>query len=341
MILLTDSSATDKGSPASSPGCPPGKRTVFFGKEMIAAILGIVALLIVLLIISTTGSSSSQETIVPLQQCQESTISYVNMYLVQPGTAVSLLSTRETNGLYEIKASYQSQEITLYTSRDCSLLFTGGALNMKAARPTPVPTKAPVKSARPAVDLYVMSFCPYGTQAMTVMRPVSDLLGDKADIRVRYITTVHGTTIENVDSLHGISEAKEDLYQVCILKEEEQHYWEYVRLFNEQCYPLWQDSTRLGNCRANVTAVLGIDTASVDACTAGTDGIALLRADSEDSEKNNAGASPTLLINGVEYRGARTPEAYKQAICNSFDAAPAECNTVLSSTSASGSPGSC
>jgi hypothetical protein len=341
VIPLTDSSATDTGSPASNKKTPPAKRTVFFGKGMIAAILGIVALLIVLLIISTMGSSSSQETIVPIQQCAENTISYVNTYLVQPGTEVSLLATREINGLYEMKASYQSQEITLYSSRDCSLLFTSGVINMKAAQPTPVPTKAPVKTARPTVDLYVMSFCPYGTQAMTVMRPVSDLLGEKADIRVRYITTVYGTTIENVDSMHGISEAKEDLYQVCVLKEENQHYWEYVRLFNEQCYPLWQNSIRLENCRANVTAVLGIDTASVEACTAGSDGIALLRADSEDSGKNNAGGSPTLLINGVEYRGARTPEAYKQAICNSFDEAPAECNTVLSSTSAYGSPGSC
>lgn len=307
---------------------------------MIAVILGIIVLLIVLLVITTLGSSSAG-TAVPLKQCQESTISYVNTFLVQPGTTVSLLESRETHGLYEMKASYQSQEITLYTSRDCSLLFTSGVVNMKAAQPTPVPTKAPIKTVRPTVDLYVMSFCPYGTQAMTTMRPVFDLLGDKADIRVRYITTVYGATIDTVDSLHGISEAKEDLYQVCVQKEENQHYWEYLRLFNEHCYPLWQNTAQLDACRANVTTTLGIDTASVAACTTGTEGIALLRTDSENSAKNNAGASPTLIINGVEYRGARTPEAYKQAICNSFEVIPGECNTELSSASAYRSSGSC
>lgn len=267
-------------------------------------------------------------------------MSFVNANLVQPGTAATLQSIRETNGLYELKASYQSQVITLFASRDCTLLFSGGVMDMKAVRPTPAPTKAPVKSARPVVDLYTMAFCPYGTQAVNVMQPVADLLGEKATIRVRYITTVNGATIDSINSLHGPFEAKEDLNQVCIQNVEKQHYWEYLRLFNEQCYPQWQDTTRLESCRANITAHLGINAAAISACTSGAEGIALLRTDSSDSVSNNAMGSPTLLINGIAYNGARTPEAYKLAICSSFDVTPAECNTVLSSASASAS-GSC
>ncbi len=43
------------------------------------------------------------------------------------------------------------------------------------------------KSETPELEFYVMSFCPYGNQIEDVIRPVADLLGDKANIRPRYI----------------------------------------------------------------------------------------------------------------------------------------------------------
>jgi glutaredoxin len=212
---------------------------------------------------------------------------------------------------------------------------------MNGAQATPVPTREPKKTARPTVDLYVMAFCPYGTQAETVMRPVKDLLASKADIRIRYITTISGSTIDTVKSLHGPSEAKEDAYQVCVMKSQPEKYWEYVRLFNEQCYPKWQDSESLGACRSNVTTTLKIDSSAIGTCAAGADAVALLKADETDADSNGASGSPTLIINGVTYVGARTPEAYKQAICNSFETAPAECSTTLSSAAVTGAVGNC
>jgi hypothetical protein len=202
-------------------------------------------------------------------------------------------------------------------------------------------TPAPVKSARPAVDLYVMSFCPFGTQAEAVMSPVVGLLGSKADIRVRYITTITGSTVDSVDSLHGISEAEEDLQQVCINNYYPDNYWAYLDTFNTQCYPSWQNTAVLESCRKNTTAALSMDRAKIDTCAGGAEGLALLAADETRSAKDNATASPTLFVNGVRYQGSRTPEAYKQAICNSFETVPAECSTVLSSAPASGSAGGC
>ena len=79
----------------------------------------------------------------------------------------------------------------------------------------------------------------------------------------------------------------------------------------------------------------GIDMTAVGACASGPEGPALLRTDEADAGKNQASGSPTLIINGVTYAGARTPEAYKQAICTSFVNAPAECNTTLPSQAAS------
>ncbi|MCK9580836.1 MAG: hypothetical protein M0Q92_10375 [Methanoregula sp.] len=307
---------------------------------MIAAILGIVLILILLIMVAAMGATPGMDSVIPAQTCAQKAVIYANSNLVQPGTTLSLVSVSEAHGLYEVKVSYQSQTMSLYTSRDCSLLFAGGALNMNAAQSTSTPAKDPVKTARPEVDLYVMSFCPFGTQAETVMRPVYDLLGEKADFRIRYITTLTGETIDSVQSLHGVSEAKEDAFQACVLKTEPGKYWEYLRMFNEQCYPQWQNSAALETCRVNVTSTLGIDHASAVSCSAGTDAVELLKTDADASIANNAGGSPTLIINGIKYSGARNPEAFKQAICNSFETAPEECQTPLSGVSAATS-GSC
>ena len=273
------------------------------------------------------------------QVCSGKVIDYINTNLASPGQTASLINITENNGIYTIWSWYQSREISVYATKDCALLFTT-AVNMNAAA-TPTPTRAPIKSARPVVDLYVMAFCPYGTQAETVMRPVVDLLGSTADIRVRYITTVSGSTPDSVKSLHGPPEAREDLMQLCVMTAYPEKYWNYLKDFNNQCYPVWQNASALASCRKNVLASRGIDASKIDTCATGSEGIALLRADEIKADNDDASASPTLIINGVKYSGARTPEAYKQAICDSFDSAPTECRTSLSAQQAANSGGGC
>jgi hypothetical protein len=186
-----------------------------------------------------------------------------------------------------------------------------------------------------------MAFCPYGTQAESAMKPVVDLLGTKADIRVRYITTVRGSTVDSVQSLHGLPEAQEDLRQICIQKNYPQKFWDYIESFNPRCYPLSQNTTSLNTCWRNTTASLGIDSAAIETCSTGSEGLGMLTEDEMNANQNGATASPTLFINDVKYSGARTPEAYKQAICNSFDAAPPECGTILAASQQTASSGGC
>jgi len=314
------------------------KNTTMFGKWTIAAIIGIFAILIAILVIITLGSPSGKITAVAPPACSDKVITYINTNLVSPGQTATLINITENNDIYAIWSLYQGHELSVYATKDCTLLFTT-AINMNAAAATPVPIQPPKKSARPVVDLYVMSFCPYGTQAETVIRPVIDLLGAKADISVRYITTVNGATVDFVDSLHGHAEAKEDLVQLCIKKSFPDKYWNYLKTFNDQCYPVWQNASRLDSCRKNVTAALGVDLPKIEACANGTEGLTLVEMDATESDAIGATASPTLMINGVKYTGARTPEAFKEAICSSFNAVPSECNTTLSSASAASSGG--
>jgi glutaredoxin len=308
---------------------------------MMVAIVGIVVILIVFLVIMLSPAGNS--TAVPIQSCAEKVISYANENLVQPGTSVSFQSVSENRGIYEIRGKYQSQNVTLYATKDCTMLFTNGIdMNSPGSTSgTPTPTPTPVKTARPFVDLYVMAFCPYGTQAESAMKPVVDLMGTKADIRLRYITTVRGSTVDSVQSLHGLPEAQEDLRQVCIQKYHPQKFWDYLESFNARCYSLSQNTTRLNTCWKNTSASMGIDTAAIETCATGSDGLGMLMEDETNAGRDGATASPTLFINGVKYSGARTPEAYKQAICTSFDAAPPECGTILAASQQTASAGGC
>jgi predicted DsbA family dithiol-disulfide isomerase len=203
--------------------------------------------------------------------------------------------------------------------------------------PTPIPE--PVKSSRPSTELFVMSFCPYGVQAENAMGPVVDLLGTKSDIKVRFIATVNGDTVDAVKSLHGLAEAKEDLRQLCIMKMYPDIYWDYLNLMNTRCYPGWQNATLLASCQTNVTTSLGIS--NIETCATGSEGLALLRADEAITQNLKVTGSPTLIMNGQKYVGQRTAEAYKQAICARFETPPAECNVNLSAQAITASSGSC
>lgn len=304
----------------------------FFSISTLIAIISIAAVIVILLVTGFTQNMLGEGTVIPSQTCAEKTLTYINHNLVSPGTSASLSSVTESRGMYEMKITYLGRDMNIYTSRDCSSLFTT-RIDMNAAAGSgiaPAQTTAPpVKTERPVVDIYVMAFCPGGTYAGNVMKPVAALLGSKADIRVRYLTTITGTTVASVQSLHGTSEVKEDLRQICILKKNPEKFWEYLGKFNDACYPQYQNTALLDSCRENIIATIGIDAKSIETCASGEEGFALLKADDALSNKDRAYSSPTLIINGQEYLGTRTPDAYKQAICDRFITPPEECSTTL------------
>jgi len=317
-------------------------------RGIIAILVIIMAILLLAGILYATGTAGGSVG-VPPEDCGKMVISYVNTNFAQANATVTLVSVSEKNGIYQIQANYLGNNLTFYATKDCTFLFSGITDMKSTPAPTtaptpaasPVPTPEPVKSARPTVDLYVMAFCPYGTQAETGLGPVADLLKSKADIRVRYITTVTGTTIDSVRSLHGSAEAQEDLRQICINKYYPDQFWSYIRTFNEQCYPSWQNATALESCQEDTMAALSMDSAKIDTCSQGTEGFALLKADETASDADHAKSSPMLFINGVLYSGSRTSEAYKQAVCSSFETVPAECSTAVASAPAPASTLTC
>jgi len=277
------------------------------------------------------------------QQAANKTVSYINKNLITTGSA-TLVSTEDVSSLYKITASYQGQNIPVYVTKDGRyLILQQGMIDMnQQITTTTVPQTQ--KKDKPTVELFVMAFCPYGVQAETIMKPVFDLLGTKADIKIRFIATIQGNTTDSVQSLHGATEAQEDLRQVCIMKYYDQKtYWNYLMGIDNNCYGTTATSsaTVMDACWKSAAVNASIDITKIQTCSNSTEGLNLLKADEQLTTKYGVSGSPTLVINGVEYAGARSSEAFKQGICNGFTTPPTECNQTLSSSGSSSPSAGC
>ena len=285
------------------------------------------------------GTTTTSNTVKP-EEAAFKAIKFINDNLVQPNTTASFVSVTDFEGVYNVTTSYQGRNISLFVTKDGTYMFLSSPLDITQALPQPEettqqPQETP-KTDKPTVQLFVMAFCPYGVQAESAMKPVVDLLGNKADIQVHFIANVGGTTPDSVSSLHGAPEAQEDLRQVCIMKYYDQSvYWNYMMKIDTDCASKYNDATAYDACWKAAAKDAGIDASKIDTCSKSSEGVNLLKADDDLSSANGVSGSPTLIINGVTYSGARTPDAYKDAICSAFTTAPAECSQQLSATGAS------
>ncbi len=189
------------------------------------------------------------------------------------------------------------------------------------------------------LDLYIMSFCPFGMQMVEVLEPVYELL--KNDIKFNlhfviypsewYSNNPGGFCIDGYCSMHGVFELKEDIRQKCIFSQYPERWWDYALCMiskyrknpwhNDTLSP-WQDCAKQA----------GISVDDVLECMQ-NEGIRLIAEDYELNKKYGVTGSPTLFINGEMYAGERTPEALKEEICKYFKTKPEECEEKLSSES--------
>lgn len=313
---------------------------------MVSTIVLFVALISLILGFGITGRviQTGMRNELTIEQATKKCIDYINNNLVQPGTTASAISSQDLGTVYRIITSYRGQQVPVYITKDGSLLFLSGVNTSQQIQQEAQPQQAfdaPDKE-KPEVNLFVMSFCPYGVQAENSMKEVVDLLGIKADIKVHFIANVQGDTVESVQSLHGINEAKEDLRQACIQKYYDQKtFWSYLVEINKNCYPNYRDTSKLEECWKNAAQKLGIDVSKIENCAYGSEGLGLLKADEELTEQYSVTGSPTLIINGAKYSGSRTSEAFKQAICSGFITQPKECSQSLGNSTSTTATGGC
>jgi len=241
----------------------------------------------------------------------------------------------------------------VYVTSDGELLLLGTLYNMSKPLPavnqtqtqTQTATTQAPKTDKPTVSLYVMSFCPYGQQAENAMWPVLDLMNDTFDFELHYV--VYPTDYykgqeatyclnSTYCTMHGVAEMNENMRQMCVKENYNSSIWlSYIKGINSKC-----SAQNVDTCWEGVAQTAGIDTAAVKSCF-NSSATSLALSEQKLNTQYGVGGSPALFINGVEYQGGRTADAYKTAICNAFNTAPAECGQSLSTaeTAASGSCG--
>lgn len=273
--------------------------------------------------------------------------SYINANLLgTQGVSAKITSEKEViMGLYEMPFEiYQNGAVvstgSVYSTKD-KLFLVQAAFDLNTPLSQDSTTddsadteKAAVKSDKPIVDLYVMSFCPYGNKAEDTMKPVYELLKDDITFNLHFIVSVNGTT---VDSLHGANEVAQDEREACVLKYYgNQDWFDFATYVNTNC-----GST--GSCWEAGADALKLDKNIVSTCVA-SEGVALMKEHEAASNAANASGSPTMIINGTESTAVYNygnSESYKTAICDAFNTAPEACSTVLSSNASTSTGGSC
>jgi glutaredoxin len=189
------------------------------------------------------------------------------------------------------------------------------------------------KNDKPTVDLYVMSFCPFGNKAEDTLISVYTLLKNKVNFNFYYIVNTDGDTVQ---SLHGEKEVVQNEREACVLKNYGKDKWfSFVSYVNTNC---GSD----GACWETAAKNSGLSSASISTCVA-SQGVSLMKENEKASMSANANGSPAMFINGVStdivYKYGDS-EGYKQKICGAFNKAPTECAKVLTSqTSATATQG--
>jgi len=256
------------------------------------------------------------------------------------GVNAELVEVNDEGSFYEVVYSADGRASSFYMTKDgkyftqAFIPLTGQATQPTQPTQPQQPTDIP-KSDKPIVELFVMSFCPFGNRAENTMLPVYNLLKDKVDWNINYIVSVSGDAVR---SLHGQPETDQNIREVCVKKEYGlDKFWEFVIYVNENC-------GRDGSCWEDAAKEAGADVNKIQSCF-DEEGLELMKTEAQISDEAGASGSPTLIINGVNSREVyqyENPEAYKQAICSAFNEQPNECREVLEgSTSGSSSGGQC
>ncbi|MEM5875452.1 MAG: hypothetical protein QXW01_02785 [Candidatus Aenigmatarchaeota archaeon] len=271
------------------------------------------------------------------EKIMKDTIEFINQYLIQPGAKAEGLNITDKGTYYEIMTIYQGNYIPVYVSKDGKVLFLQG-IDMDEFKKTAIETqqtsqtqKDIPKKEKPEFKVFIMSYCPFGIQAVKALLPVMKLLGDKADISIHFVNYI----------MHGEKEVWENLRQYCIQKEQKDKFYDYMLCFvqsgdYEKCIKEANvDVEKLDYCISSLDKKYNITEILKDKSTWLNGVYPPFPIEDELNAKYKVRGSPTIIINDVEVRLSRSPEEFKKAICNAFVNPPKECEEKLSTEIAS------
>ena len=286
-------------------------------------------------IVMLTGCASRPKNLKP-DQAKERAEKFINTALMRPGSQATIKEIELIDGFYKLKVDVGSGDpVDSYLSRDGKLFFPqamdideitqqlSGSSEAESAA-----ANVEKKSDKPVVELFVMSYCPYGLQMERGILPVVEKLGDKIDFKIKFCDY----------AMHDKPEIDENLAQYCIQKEQNDKFTAYLSCFinsgkASDCYKEAKiNETSLQSCISAADKQFNI-TASYNNKDAWNGQFPPFDVDKADNTKYNVQGSPTLIINDQEISVNRDSASLLKTICSAFNNSPEECSAQLSSDS--------
>ncbi|MFQ5647662.1 MAG: DsbA family protein [Candidatus Aenigmatarchaeota archaeon] len=314
----------------------------------------IVSIIIVAAVFFAVGFFASGASITGLAVASpdvgQKAVDFVNEYMLPTGVAASLVNVTAENGMHlvtiNIADGEDSNDFPLYVSPDGRYLFIPNPqspIDMDEPPEIPEPqsegaqegASEPPKTDRPEASLFMFSYCPAGTQALSSFVPVGQLLGSKADLKVKFFS-----------DMHGAHELQQNMIQLCIQEKAPEKYWSYASGFIENIFRKCASAADKAECdRTDSIALmeeLGINSDEVMACVDG-EGAQLYQSNTEEASLFGLQYSPSLVVNGLSLGAGfnRSPDGIKGHVCSAFNTPPAECDQSLGSSQAATTGGGC
>ncbi len=313
----------------------PKQKIIGLPKKTFFAALG--GIVIIIAIVTAVVLFKEKTKTLSLEEAKIQTETYINENLMPSGSKVKIESVQNYKGdLYQMKIDLgNGQKVDSYVSKDGTKFFPQSmdmkisAVDSATAAPSDQAEKAvssevSKKSAKPAVELFIMSYCPYGTQMQKGIVPAIEALGDSINFKLKFVNY----------AMHGEKELQENLVQYCIQKQEPKKLNSYLNCFlkaGDSATCLTENNLNISSCVSSTDKEFKV-TENFTNKVGWQGSFPPFDVDKADNEKYSVQGSPTLVINGEEISASRDSQSLLTTICSAFENAPAACNAKLSTT---------
>lgn len=152
------------------------------------------------------------------------------------------------------------------------------------------------RMGKPTLELFVMSYCPFGVQAEEKIIPIVKEFGDAIDFKLQFIAKEKEAPspqdITPFTSLHGYPEVAENIRQLLIVREYPDKYLDYILCRGKKLDKSWEDCAEK----------LGIDVEKIQALFDAPEAEQLFRENIQRAAALGIRASPTILVDGHQFR---------------------------------------
>ena len=184
------------------------------------------------------------------------------------------------------------------------------------------------KTDKPNVELFVMSYCPYGTQIEKGIIPVVNALKDSIDFEIKFV---------NYAMHPSQGEVEENLRQYCIQRDYKEKYLNYLSKFletgsyEEAFSSIGLNEEDISDCEEETDKEFDITKNLEDKSSWSGGRFPQFMIHDVDNRKYGIQGSPTLVINGEKVQSGRDAESLLNIICEAFTNEPSECNIDMAS----------